>query len=272
MLGQTSISPMQWHSGQRTCGTTSNSSTSRNRGYTAVVYIDGHRKAVYSDLLIPRGPGGKLGGKILGCRELVVLYDNHGHPRLSTTHRGDQHLTIGAPEAVQRYERATESVHLDCLVVDREGMAAEFLSQLHAEGRHVITLLRSNQYVDEGSFTDVGEWVPWRSDRSGTLVCEVAAARFQLARPSQPDQPVEVRVALIRDWRKRIVCKAITDGQTDESERWKADLALDKQNFWEPEWQATPAPPAPSRPKLIPIVTTAAEAAAVELARTYFRR
>ena len=69
-------------------------------------------------------------------------------------------------------------------------MAAEFLYQLHCEGRQVITLLRSNQYEDEGSFTEVGEWLPWRSDRSGKLICEVAAARFQLARPTQPDQPL----------------------------------------------------------------------------------
>src|SRR5713101_7501699 len=131
---------------------------------------------------------------------------------------------------------------------------------------------RSNQYEDEGSFTDVGEWVPWRSDREGSVVCEVAAARFQLARPTQPDQPLAVRVALIRDWRKLIVCEAATDAETDESEQWKADLAPDQQQFWEPEWQATPAPPAPTRPKLIPVVTTAAEADAVELARTYFRR
>src|SRR5947209_9793830 len=58
----------------------------------------------------------------------------------------------------------------------------------------------------------------------------------------------------------------------DESERWKADLAAEQQQFWEPEWQATPALPAPTRPKLIPVVTTAGEANAVELARTYFRR
>ena len=174
----------------------------------AVFYVDGHRKAVYSDMLVPRGPVGKLGGKILGCRELVVLHDQEGHPLLATTHRGDQHLTIGAPHLFLRYEQATDIAHLDCLVVDREGMAAEFLFQLHCEGRRVVTLLKVNQYKDEGSFTEVGEWVPWRSDRSGKVVCEVAAARFQLARPKQPDQPLTVRVALIRDWRKRIVCEA----------------------------------------------------------------
>jgi hypothetical protein len=236
--------------------------------HRAVFYIDGHRKAVYSDVLVPRGPVGKLGGKILGCRELVLLHDNQGHPLLATTHRGDQHLTIGAPELLRRYERAIDVVHLDCLVVDREGMAAEFLFQFHCEGRQVITLLRSNQYEDEGSFTEVGEWLPWRSDRFGKLICEVAAARFQLTRSTQPDQPLAVRVALIRDWRKRVVCEA----EADQDEQWKADLAPDQQQFWEPEWQATPAPPALTRPKLIPVVTTAMQANAVELALTYFRR
>ena len=107
----------------------------------AVFYVDGHRKAVYSDVLVPRGPVGKLGGKILGCRELVVLHDNEGHPLLATTHRGDQHLTIGVPQLLQRYEQATDLVHLNGLVVDREGMAAEFLFQLHSEGRQVVTRL-----------------------------------------------------------------------------------------------------------------------------------
>jgi hypothetical protein len=237
-----------------------------------VFYVDGHRKAVYSDVLVPRGPVGKLGGKILGCRELVVLHDQQGHPLLATTHRGDQHLTIGVPQLLQRYEQATDLVHLDCLVVDREGMAAEFLFQLHSEGRRVVTLLRSNQYEDEGSFTEVGEWLPWRYDRTGQVICEVAAARFQLARPTQPDQPLAVQVALIRDWRRLLACEAGTAAQGDEGEHWKADLAPDQQQFWEPEWQATPAPPAPSRPKLIPVVTTAMEADAVELAHTYFRR
>ncbi len=71
----------------------------------AVFYVDGHRKAVYSDVLVPRGPVGKLGGKILGCRELVVLHDAHGHPLLATTHRGDHHLTRGLPQ--MRDVRAT---------------------------------------------------------------------------------------------------------------------------------------------------------------------
>src|SRR5579859_2837409 len=71
----------------------------------AVFYVAGHRKAVYSDVLVPRGPVGKLGGKILGCRELVVLHHADGHPLLATTHRGDSHLTLGAPQMLHNYEQ-----------------------------------------------------------------------------------------------------------------------------------------------------------------------
>jgi hypothetical protein len=238
----------------------------------AVFYVDGHRKAVYSDVLVPRGPVGKLGGKILGCRDLVVLHDQEGHPLLVTTHRGDQHLTIGAPQVLRRYEQATDNAHLEWVVVDREGLSAELLFQLHCEGRRVVTLLRSDQYADEGSFTEVGEWVPWRADRSGQVVCEVAAARFQLTRTTDSKQPLMVRVALIRDWRKQMACEARAGAPAAESEAWKADLAPDQQRFWEPDWLATPAPPTPTRPKLIPVITTAAEVEAGELAHTYFRR
>src|ERR1700730_18363033 len=178
---------MRWHSGPGPCGMSSEASKNRNRRSTArFSTLMDRRLAVYSDVLVPRGPIGKLGGKILGCRELVVLHDQEGHPRLSTTHRGDQHLTIGTPELLRRYEQATDLVHLDYLVVDREGMAVEFLSQLHTEGRRVVTLLKVNQYEDEGSFTEVGEWLPWRADRSGKVDCEVAAAQVLLTRTTQP--------------------------------------------------------------------------------------
>ncbi|BCL79702.1 hypothetical protein ccbrp13_21670 [Ktedonobacteria bacterium brp13] len=70
-----------------------------------VFYIDGHRKAVYADHLIPRGLVGRF-GKILGCLALVVLHDQEGHPLLVTTYRGDQHLTIGLPAIITRYEQA----------------------------------------------------------------------------------------------------------------------------------------------------------------------
>jgi hypothetical protein len=46
------------------------------------------------------------------------------------------------------------------VVVDREGMAAEFLAQQKLEGRQVVTLLRADQYESERSFDQVGEWQP----------------------------------------------------------------------------------------------------------------
>ena len=121
-----------------------------------VFYVDGLSLAVYSDVLVPRGPLGKLGGKILGCRELVVLHDADGHPLLVTTHRGDYHLTIGLPQMLRCYEQATDQTLLQRVVVDREGMAAEFLAQLQLEGRQVVTLLRADPYEAEQSFEQVG--------------------------------------------------------------------------------------------------------------------
>jgi hypothetical protein len=145
-------------------------------------------------------------------------------------------------------------------------MAAEFLAQLKLEGRQVVTLLRADQYEAEQSFEQVGPWQPWRSNRHGQVMCEVAAARFALKRPDDATPPLEVEVALIRDWRKLLVVEqtAVQD--------WQADLAPKLQRFWEEGWQALPAPPAPTTPKLIAVITTGHGMAAVELAHTYFRR
>ena len=125
-------------------------------GTPAVFYVDGHRKAVYSAVLVPRGPVGRLDGKILGCRELVLLHDAQGHPLLATTHRGDQHLTMGVPHLLHCYEQAIDQMGVQRVVVDREGMAAEFLAQQKLEGRQVVTLLKADQYQSEGSFDQVG--------------------------------------------------------------------------------------------------------------------
>src|SRR5947208_1145702 len=237
----------------------------------AIFYIDGHRKAVYSDVLVPRGPVGKLGGKILGCRELVVLHDAQGHPLLATTHRGDYHLKIGLPEMLRCYEQAIDlPLLMQRVVVDREGMAAEFLAQLTLEGRQVVTLLKADQYKDEQSFQQVGEWQPWRFNRHGQMICEVAAARFALKRPTEGASPLEVEVALIRDWRKLLVVEEA--GEATNVQDWQADLAPQQHCFWEEGWQALPAPPAPTTPKLIAVITTPPGKEAGELAQTYFQR
>jgi hypothetical protein len=148
-------------------------------GPAPVFYVDGHRKAVYTDHLIPRGLVGRL-GKILGSRALVVLHDQEGHSLLVTTHRGDQHLTIGLPAIIAHYEQAADPHSIECVVVDREGMAAEFLAAVTSEGHTVITVLRTDQYSGLESFREVSEFVPLRVDRQGKIICEVALARFSL--------------------------------------------------------------------------------------------
>src|SRR3989440_1716218 len=236
----------------------------------AVFYVDGHRKAVYSDVLLPRGPVGKLGGKILGCRELGVLHDAQAHPLLATTHRGDHHLTLGAPLMLHSYEQATGQTHVQQVVVDREGMAAEFLAQQKLEGRQVITLLKADQYTGEESFDQVGEWQPWRFNRRGQVICEVAAARFTLRRQDQASPEVSVEVALIRDWRKLLPVEEAKE--TVETGDWQADLIDHQRHFWEEGWQALPAPAALTTAKLIPVITTGQGMEAGELAHTYFQR
>jgi len=144
-----------------------------------IFYVDGHRKPVYADALIPRGLIGRT-GKVLGCRALVVLHDQEGHPLLVTTHRGDQHLTIGLPAILTHYEQAAAMAHLKRVVVDREGMSAELLAALASEGRTVVTVLRTDQYTGVESFRDVGEFVPLQADRHGNMVREVALASFGL--------------------------------------------------------------------------------------------
>src|SRR5260370_2282352 len=56
-------------------------------GLVPIFYIDGHRKAVYTDSLIPRGLVGRL-EKALGCRALVILNHKEVNPLVLTTHRG----------------------------------------------------------------------------------------------------------------------------------------------------------------------------------------
>ncbi len=235
-----------------------------------ICYVDGHHKPVYSDVLLPRGLIGRL-GVILGCRALVLLHDEHGHPLLATTHRGDQHLTVGLPSIIARYEHNQEHVRVKRIIVDREGMATEFLASLHAEGRTVVTILRTNQYQDLTSFCDVGTFLPLSTDAEGKVIREVAPARIILSRPDHPGEQLCLRVALIRDLRRFVVVRPDPDDAALPS-RWDADREQADPRWWEEGWQATAAPAKEVTAKLIPIVTTALTIDAVELAQTYIHR
>ena len=222
-------------------------------------YVDGHRKPVYSQRLVPRGVIGRS-GKILGCRALTLLHDEWGHPRLALTDRGDQHLTVGLPSIVARYA-AVNGTRSARIIVDREGMGAAFLQQLAAAGQTMVTLLRSNQYAGLESFTQVGPFLPLDVDKQGRIQREVAPACFALPLPDHPGQSLPLRVALIRDWR-RLPQNTAVPHLSGACDGWDNDA-----------WEALPSPPATApAPPLIAIVTTAAELDAGELARTYTRR
>jgi hypothetical protein len=233
-------------------------------------HIDGHRKPVYTAMLIPRGLVGRL-STVQGCRALVLLHDDHGHPLLATTHRGDQHLTIGLPSLVMRYEQVARAVAVKRLIVDREGMAAELLASLAAAGRTVVSVLRADQYGGLESFSDEGTFVPLRGNTQGKVVREVAPASIALPLPDHPGESLVLRVALIRD-----LCRHVPVLPSKEElgypHRWDADMDRLDRAWWEEGWMATPAPAAPTSPKLIPIVTTAPTLDAVEVAQTYTRR
>lgn len=223
-------------------------------------YVDGHRKPVYTEQLIPRGLIGRT-GKILGCRALVLVHDEQGHPLQVSTHRGDQHLKMGLAQLLPPASESIGTPSPGRVVVDREGMAAPFLRDLQAQGYTVITLLRTDQYDSLESFSDVGQFIPFECDQHGAIIREVAPARFALPLPDQPGQFLSLGVALIRDLRRQV--RAHTPEEEEDEKRWMR---------WSDDWIAQPSPPTPTTAKLVPIVTTAPDVDAVELAQTYIRR
>jgi hypothetical protein len=232
------------------------------------VSIDGHRKPVYTDDRIPRGLIGRSGA-IAGCRVLVLLHDASGHPLLITTARGDTHLTASLPQILARYEQVIGRRLVSRIIVDREGMSAAFLSDLATDGRIVITLLRSDQYSGLSCFTDVGDFVPLCYDSDGTVVREVAPARFALSHPDRTVAPLKMSVALVRDLRCQV---AVAPDDDAEPVRWDADLRREERDWHSPDWVATPAPAPPTTAKLIPIVATVDLSDAATMARIYFQR
>ncbi len=178
---------------------------------------------------------------------------------------------VGLPSIITRYEDNEGRVQVKEIIVDREGMAVEFLASLHAAGRTVVTVLRTDQYRDLTSFTEVGAFVPLRVDGQGNVVREVAPARITFPLPEPPGEVLSLQVALIRDLRRMV---AVQPGPEDGGPlpQWDADREPTDPRWWEERWQATAAPASTATPKLIPIVSTASTVDAVELAQTYIRR
>jgi len=228
-----------------------------------IYYVDMHRKPVHSAYHLPRGRIGRS-GKILACRGVALLNDEQGHPLMALTMRGDTHLTQALRPLVEGYQEAIEGPTIKHLVVDREGLGAEFLAGLK-DDYQVVTLLKSNQYQGLASFTEVGQFEPLGYDRQGKLITEVALAEFALTLPDQPepDQVLPLYVALVRDQRRQV---PVSPAEADDE---PAVSVLEGQAWWQPDWEATPLPAAPTEAKLIPIVSTHPIDEAAALSQTY---
>ncbi|MDQ5851426.1 MAG: hypothetical protein M3380_05010, partial [Chloroflexota bacterium] len=178
-------------------------------------------------------------------------------------------LTIGLPHILARYEQTVGRRLVTQIIVDREGMGAEFLAALVADGRTVVTLLRADQYRGIEAFSEVGEFVPLVCDSDGTVLREVAPAHFALALPERPGESLPLWVALVRELRCQV---PLASAEDDLPRRWDADLSWEERDWRSAEWSATPAPKPATTAKLIAIVATSPVADATTLARTYFRR
>jgi hypothetical protein len=119
------------------------------------------------------------------------------------------------------------------------------------------------------TFRALGPFVPLTVDRQGTIVREVAPAQFWLPRPDRQDEPLLLSVALIRDLRKSEPCQP---SEEELPRSWWADIRNEEVAWWQKGWQATAAPAQPGEPKLIPIVSTASQIDALQLAQTYIHR
>lgn len=230
---------------------------------TMQYYVDMHRKPVYSEDRLPRGRIGRT-GQIQECRALALLHDADGHPLLATTSRGDTHLTHAMPELLDRYHTILGDDPVQAVVLDREGLGGDFLYGLQ-DTCEVTTLLKSNQYDGESTFNEVGEFLPLEYDDDGDVIRDVASARFELNVPGEPDEALDLSVALLRDWTRM----EPSDEPVDEAD-WVSPY--DEPQWWESDYVATPLPAPPQQPKLIPIVCTDGCDDAAALVETYKQR
>lgn len=217
--------------------------------HRTVVSVDSHRTPVFSDVLLPRGRIGRT-GNVLGARTLICLHDAQGHVLLVQTSRGDAHLTRETPQLLEQYARASGQRLHAAIVIDRAGMSTAFLFQMQLAGHTVITCLRRNQYAGLESFTQLGAFEPLTVAADGTIVREVAAARYRLVVPDTEDAVLTLQVARIRDW------SCLEPSKCEPTAAWDADLEGDAGRWWDEDWEATPAPARAREPRRIPIVST----------------
>lgn len=163
------------------------------------LYWDWHVKAVYSDYHLPRTKHGTR-DRIVGARKQLMLHDAVGHLLFLRTYRGDTHLIEGMVDGTAYYEGLAKSHALTHQIFDREGLSvAHFKDLLADEGdRQFITCLKSNQYHGLGSFESCTSFEPYRYDKQGKLIQEIAEASYEMSDRRPGQEALGLRAILLR--------------------------------------------------------------------------
>lgn len=169
-------------------------------GTTAHVYWDWHVKAVYSDYHIPRTKHG-TSDRIVGARKQLMLHDEAGHLLFLKTYRGDTHLINGMIDGATYYEGLEESRRLTHQIFDREGLSVVYFKELLGDDEHerqFITCLKSNQYDDLNSFESCSSFEPYRYDKHGKPIQEIAEGKYKMPDRRKGEDALDLRVVLLR--------------------------------------------------------------------------
>lgn len=184
-------------------------------------YWDWHVKTVYSDYPLPRTKHGTR-NRIVYARKQLMLHDQAGHLLLMKTYRADTNLIEGMVDGTAYYEGIMESRQLSHQIFDREGLSVAHFKAMQQEKppRHFITYLRSNQYEGEGSFEELTSFEPFRYDRKGKVIQEIAQAQYQLKDRRAGEKDLPVRAILLR--------KPIAE-ESDEPAKLMVNVTLDQE-------------------------------------------
>jgi hypothetical protein len=163
------------------------------------LYWDWHVKAIYSDYHVPRTKHGTR-DRVVGARKQLMLHDAAGHLLFMRTYRGDVHLIDGMVDGTAYYEGLAESRRLTHQIFDREGLSVVHFKDLLGgeERRQFITCLKSNQYEGVDSFELSSSFTPFRHDRYGQVVQEIAEASYVLKDRRVGEDGLPLRAILLR--------------------------------------------------------------------------
>ena len=162
------------------------------------LYWDWHVKAVYSDYHIPRTKHGTR-QRIIGARKQLMLHDGAGHLLFMRTYRGDTHLIAGMVDGTAYYEGQIQAAKLTRQIFDREGLSvAHFKTLLDGDHpRQFITCLRSNQYAGVDSFASVTAFEPFRYDKEGNVIQEIAEGIYEMKDRRKEEANLALRAVLL---------------------------------------------------------------------------